>query len=138
MCCDTSDGTLLLQLFRLLFPIQAVLKLPSVNKELVIPSEVIAWLQEEIVATDMTEQEVHRQAQVRYQTEFDRLSRHLDVLYDDRLEGRIIPGAVSERTTSSTSGCRGRGNLEGGRVTVVLPGAVKPSAAIELRKCNKP
>jgi len=46
MCCDTSDGTLLLQLFRLLFPIQAVLKLPSVNKELVIPSEVIAWLQE--------------------------------------------------------------------------------------------
>ena len=58
-------------------------------RELVIPSEVIAWLREEIVASDVREQEVRRQALVRYQTEFDRLGRHLEVLYDDRLEGRI-------------------------------------------------
>ena len=31
-------------------------------RELVIPSEVIAWLREEIVASDVREQEVRRQA----------------------------------------------------------------------------
>jgi site-specific DNA recombinase len=58
-------------------------------RALVIPSAVIEWLREELVASDVTEQAAREQAIRRYRTELERLQARLDVLYDDRLDGRI-------------------------------------------------
>jgi site-specific DNA recombinase len=58
-------------------------------RELVIPREVLEWLQEELVASDLTERAAREQALRREQTELERLQSRLDVLYEDRLDGRI-------------------------------------------------
>jgi hypothetical protein len=58
-------------------------------RELVIGPEISAWLQDELVAGDLTEQAAREQALRRCQGELDRLQRRLDTLYDDRLDGRI-------------------------------------------------
>ena len=56
---------------------------------LVIPPAVMEWLQEEIIASDLNEREAQAQALRRFQTEMERLQTRLDVLYEDRLDGRI-------------------------------------------------
>ena len=58
-------------------------------RELVISPEILAWLEDELVTGDLTEQAALDQAQKRYQAELDRLERRLDTLYEDRLDGRI-------------------------------------------------
>jgi hypothetical protein len=55
----------------------------------VIPPAVLTWLQAELVASDCTERAA-REREVRgQQRELERLQTRLDVLYDDRLDGRI-------------------------------------------------
>ena len=46
-------------------------------------------LQEAIVASDVNDRSARAQAVHRYEMELDRLQARLDVLYDDRLDGRI-------------------------------------------------
>jgi len=58
-------------------------------RELVIGPEILAWLPDELLASDLTEQAARDQALRRHQAELDRLQRRLDTLYDDRLDGRI-------------------------------------------------
>jgi site-specific DNA recombinase len=58
-------------------------------RELVIAPEIITWLEAELAAGDRSEQAVREQSLRRLQTELDRLQRRLDILYDDRLDGRI-------------------------------------------------
>jgi site-specific DNA recombinase len=58
-------------------------------RALVIPSAVLEWLREAVVASDVTERSARAQAVHRYEMELDRLQARLDVLYDDRLDGRI-------------------------------------------------
>jgi site-specific DNA recombinase len=58
-------------------------------RELVIDPDILAWLQDELVANDVTEQAARDQALRRHQADLDRLQRRLDLLYDDRLDGRI-------------------------------------------------
>jgi site-specific DNA recombinase len=58
-------------------------------RALVIPPAVLEWLRETVVASDVTERAARAQTLRRYQMELDRLQTRLDVLYDDRLDGRI-------------------------------------------------
>jgi hypothetical protein len=61
----------------------------AVLRDLVIPSEVLAWLQSELVASDQTEQAARAQALRRHQMELERLESRVDKLYEDRLDERI-------------------------------------------------
>jgi DNA invertase Pin-like site-specific DNA recombinase len=65
--------------------------------ELVIPREVLEWLQQELVASDLTERAAREQALRREQTEVERLQSRLDVLYEDRLDGRIDASTYDKR-----------------------------------------
>ena len=58
-------------------------------RQLVIPGPILEWLKQELVASDVTERYAREQAQRRDQAELERLQKRLDVLYDDRLDGRI-------------------------------------------------
>jgi len=58
-------------------------------RALVIPPAVLEWLWETVVAGDVTERAARAQTLHRLQRELDRLQTRLDVLYDDRLDGRI-------------------------------------------------
>jgi hypothetical protein len=58
-------------------------------RALVIPPAVLEWLRETVAAGDVTERAARAQTLRRYQMELDRLQMRLDVLYDDRLDGRI-------------------------------------------------
>jgi site-specific DNA recombinase len=56
---------------------------------LIIPPSVLELLREQIVAQGVTEQRARAQTLQRYQSELDRIETRLEVLYEDRLEGRI-------------------------------------------------
>jgi DNA invertase Pin-like site-specific DNA recombinase len=61
----------------------------AVLRSLVVPPAVLRWLQSELVVSDQTEQAARAQAVRRQQMELERLQARIDVLYDDRLDGRI-------------------------------------------------
>jgi hypothetical protein len=65
--------------------------------DLVIPPEVINWLQHDLVAEDLREQQAREQATRRHEAELDRLGGRLDILYEDRLDGRIDPGTYDKK-----------------------------------------
>ena len=58
-------------------------------RELVIPRTVLEWLQSELVESDRTAQAVRAQSLRRQHVELERVQARLDVLYEDRLDGRI-------------------------------------------------
>src|SRR4051794_26862512 len=58
-------------------------------RKLVVPPAVLAWLQSEISASDQIERAAREQALRKCQTELHRIQARLDVLYEDRLDGRI-------------------------------------------------
>ena len=60
-------------------------------KELVIPPAVLKWLQESVSEADLNEQAARDREVKRLEEQHRRLLSKLDVLYDDRLEGRISP-----------------------------------------------
>ncbi|MGA3097337.1 MAG: recombinase family protein [Bryobacteraceae bacterium] len=66
---------------------------------LVIPPAVLTWLQAELVASDCTERAAREQELRREQRELERLQTRLDVLYDDRLDGRIDAATYDRRAT---------------------------------------
>ena len=60
-------------------------------KELVIPPAILKWLQESVSESDLNEQAARDRELKRLEEQHRRLASKLDVLYDDRLEGRISP-----------------------------------------------
>ena len=64
-------------------------KIAGALRALVIPPAVLAWLQSELVVADRTEQATRVQTERRQQMEIERLQARMEVLYDDRLDGRI-------------------------------------------------
>ena len=78
-------------------------------RELVIPSPILDWLQEEFVAGDLSERAANEQALRRDQAELDRLQNRLDVLYDDRLDGRIDASTYDRKAARCASNRIGYG-----------------------------
>src|SRR5437867_3718529 len=66
-------------------------------RKLVIPAEIITWLQQELVTSDMREQAEHDQALRRHEADLDRLVARLDILYEDRLDRRIDASAYDNK-----------------------------------------
>jgi DNA invertase Pin-like site-specific DNA recombinase len=60
-------------------------------EELVIPPGILKWLQESASESDLNEQADRDRELKRLEQQHRRLGSKLDVLYDDRLEGRISP-----------------------------------------------
>jgi len=65
--------------------------------ELVIPRPILDWLHEEFVASDVSEHAAREQTVRRDQPELIRLQNRLDVLYDNRLDGRIDAGTYDKK-----------------------------------------
>ena len=59
--------------------------------ELVIPQEVLAWLQASYAESDLTERAARERTIKQQQAQYDRLQSRMEVLYNDRLDGRISP-----------------------------------------------
>ena len=68
-------------------------------RDLVVPPAVLAWMQSELIQSDQTEQAARAQAMRRKQIELERLQARLDVLYDDRLDGRIDAGTYDKKAS---------------------------------------
>ncbi len=66
-------------------------------RELVTPSPILNWLREELVSSDVSERGAREQTLRRDQVELDRLQKRLDVLYEDRLDGRIDAGTYDKK-----------------------------------------
>jgi len=56
---------------------------------LVLPPAVLQWLQSELLESDQAERVARTQALRRQQMELERMQARMNVLYEDRLEGRI-------------------------------------------------
>ena len=72
----------------------------GVLRELVVPPAVLAWLQSELVESDRTEQAARAQTIRRQQIDMERLGARLDVLYDDRLDGRIDTATYDKKASA--------------------------------------
>ena len=68
-------------------------------RELVIAPEIVTWLQAELVASDRSEAAAREQSVRRLQSELDRMQKRLDILYDDRLDGRIDGAKYDEKAS---------------------------------------
>jgi site-specific DNA recombinase len=66
-------------------------------RDIVLPRDTLNWLQEELMASDVSARAAREQARRRAVAELDRLQSRLDVLYDDRLDGRIDAGTYDRK-----------------------------------------
>jgi hypothetical protein len=69
-------------------------------REFVIPPTILQWLEGKLVTSDQTEQAAREQALRRQQAEVERLQARLDVLYEDRLDGRIDAGVYDQKAAA--------------------------------------
>ena len=60
-------------------------------QELVIPREVAEWLQVAYVESDLTERAARERTIRQQRAQFERLETRIEILYNDRLDGRISP-----------------------------------------------
>jgi site-specific DNA recombinase len=75
-------------------------------RDLVIPPEIIMWLQDELVTKDMKEQAEREQTMRRYEAERDRIQARLDILYEDRLDRRIDASTYDKKAGEMREGQR--------------------------------
>ena len=78
-------------------------KIAGALRALVIPPAVLAWLQSELVVADRTEQATRVQTERRQQMEIERLQARMEVLYDDRLDGRIDASTYDKKPVKFAS-----------------------------------
>ena len=64
----------------------------SALRDLVVPAAVVEWLNREVLKSDQTERAARAQAHRRHEAELEQLQGRLEVLYEDRLDGRIDVG----------------------------------------------
>ena len=69
----------------------------AILRELVVPPEVLVWLESELVTSDQTEQAARVKTMRRQQMELERLEARLEKLYDDRLDDRIDTATYDKR-----------------------------------------
>ncbi len=68
--------------------------------ELVIPSEVLEWLAEVVNSTDQAEAVTRERSRKSKESELSRLTYKLQILYDDRLEGRLPVDLYDQKASS--------------------------------------
>jgi hypothetical protein len=68
-----------------------------VLQDLVIPQDVLTWLQEEIVASDRSESAAREQVMARCEEDIRRLEARIETMYLDKLEGRISATFFNEK-----------------------------------------
>jgi site-specific DNA recombinase len=66
-------------------------------RELIIPGPIMDWLAQELVTKDLTERATHEQDMRRDQAELERLQERLDMIYEDRLDGRIDASTYDQK-----------------------------------------
>lgn len=66
--------------------------------ELVIPTEILDWLSQELNNTDLNEQGAREGTIKKLESERSRINRHLSTLYDDKLDGRITNQLWEEKS----------------------------------------
>jgi site-specific DNA recombinase len=98
-------------------------------KELVIPPAILKWLQESVSESDLNEQAARDREMKRLEEQHRRLGSKLDVLYDDRLEGRISPEMYDRKALE----CRNHATALERRIGQIRAGAPAPvQGAIDL------
>jgi site-specific DNA recombinase len=70
-------------------------------QQLVVAPETLAWLEQTMVASDLTEQGARDQALKHLKAERDKLQARLETMYLDRLDGRIAPAFYDEMSAES-------------------------------------
>ena len=70
-------------------------------RDLIVPPGVLDWLQSELAESDRTEQAARAEALRRQQKDEQRLEARLDVLYEDRLEGRIDTATYDKKASDT-------------------------------------
>jgi hypothetical protein len=66
-------------------------------RELILPPEILQWLEAELVESEKRAQAGRAQELRRHQAELERLQRRQEVLYEDRLDGRIDVGMYDHK-----------------------------------------
>jgi site-specific DNA recombinase len=98
-------------------------------KELVIPPGILKWLQESVSKSDLNEQAAREREVKRLEEQHRRLASKLDVLYDDRLEGRISSDMYDRKALE----CRNQAAALERRIEEIRVGAPAPvQSAIDL------
>ena len=67
-------------------------------KELVIPPGILKWLQETVSESDVTERAARDREVKRLEEERRRIESKLNILYEDRLDGRITPDTYDRKS----------------------------------------
>jgi len=73
-------------------------------RQLVVPGPVLQWLQSELVESDQTEQAARAQAVRRLKAEVERTQGRLEMLYEDRLDGRIAADTYDKKAAEVREG----------------------------------
>ncbi len=98
-------------------------------KGLVIPPAVLKWLRESVAESDLNEQAAREREVKRLEEQHRRLGSKLDVLYDDRLEGRISPEMYDRKALE----CRNQATALEQRIEELRAGApARVQGAIDL------
>ena len=66
-------------------------------REVVIPSAILQWLNTDLVSSDQMEEATRAQAARRHQAELERSRTRLNLLYEDRLDGRISASIYDQK-----------------------------------------
>ena len=91
-------------------------------KELVIPPAILKWLQESVSESDLNERAARDREMKRLEEQHRRLGSKLDVLYDDRLEGRIGPEMYDRKALD----CQNQATTLARRIEEIRAGAPAP------------
>ncbi len=68
-------------------------------RDLIVPPTVLQWLQSELIESDRTGQAARAEGLRRQQKDEERLEARLDVLYEDRLDGRIDTATYDKKAS---------------------------------------
>jgi site-specific DNA recombinase len=92
-------------------------------RELVIPPGILKWLQESVSESDLNEQAARDRELKRLEEQHRRLASKMDVLYDDRLEGRISPEMYDRKAQE----CQNQATALGRKIDEIRAGTPAPA-----------
>jgi len=76
-------------------------KFAALLDDLVIEAEMLEWLKAALRSSHADERKYHDEAVARLQKDYTRLQSRLDVMYDDKLDGRIDASFFDRKATET-------------------------------------